>query len=520
MSIDSAVRQDLDKIHSASMEILSKTGIKLYSIEAVAYFAERGVKIDGLTVYPTEDFIMDTISTAPKTFTVFSRRPRPKAPKPDSFAQTAKPKDSQEQVPKPPLEPLPELDMIFDGRRSYFAPAYGCSTITEKNGQTRPSTLEDYVKIAKLVHQSPHFMVNGGILVQPTDVDPELAALAMTFASLIATDKCLLLVPTNGEIFIELMYLMALSCGGELEFAKYPRTFTLISTLSPLVIGQDAFDCLNVAASSGQALIIAPGPMAGASGPITLAGNLAVANAECLTAIALSQMVKPGTPVFYGVDATVSDLRVGLVSVGNPGFSAMTMYSKLMASYYGLPSRCGGAVTDALELSSQSGLESMMNLMVCLESGVDLIPHSAGVLASRATFGYEKFMSDLEMISMLDYAKKPLAVNDDTLALETIMDVGHEGVFFNQKHTLKNARDYPFYPRVAPLGQVRTRPLSERILANADKAMEKSLSTYQPPEMDKTVRNELRMLLVSRKVDTELTAKIMRLVSEGVKRDD
>ncbi|MDR2387216.1 MAG: trimethylamine methyltransferase family protein [Deltaproteobacteria bacterium] len=537
MSVDLEIKKELDKIHSASMKILATSGIKLHSPEAMALFAERGVKVNGLTVYPSEEFIMETIASAPKSFTVYSRKERPPVVKKVESAgsdEAKKPEDGEKpaQDQKDPaqsleaenqaqlLEPCPEMDMIFDGQRSYYAPAYGCPAITEKNGLVRPSTLDDYIKIAQLIHVCPHFMVNGGILVQPTDIDPDNSAIIMLYTSLLASDKCLMLIPTKGETFIELLYLVGITCGGEKEFAKYPRSLTLISTLSPLGLSEEAFDSLSLAALSGQALIISPGPMAGATGPITLAGNLAMANAECLATIAISQMVKKGTPVLYGVTATVSDLRIGQVSVGNPGFSAMTRYSKLLASYYGLPARGGGAVTDAQEVSSQSGLESMINLKTALDCQVDLILHSAGVLSSWATFSYEKFMSDLESISILEYARKPLAVNEETLALETIEEVGPGGVFLNQKHTLSRARNYPFYPRVAPLGQIKNRPYGERILANAEKEMDKLHSTYLRPEMEKKIRTEMKILVNNQRIDPELTDQILRKIYETNKKED
>ena len=56
------------------------------------------------------------------------------------------------------------------------------------------------------------------------------------------------------------------------EFAQAPRSMTMISTLSPLQMDRMALDSIMLCAEHGQAMMISPGPMAGATGPVTLAG--------------------------------------------------------------------------------------------------------------------------------------------------------------------------------------------------------------------------------------------------------
>jgi trimethylamine--corrinoid protein Co-methyltransferase len=470
--------EELEKIHSASMRLLSSAGVKLHDSTAVELFRAFGVKTNGETVFPTEDFIVSAISSAPSVFNIDARNPK--------------------------------HNICFNGQQSHYAAAYGCPMVTEKSGLKRPSTLFDYLKIAKLVQQSPLFKLNGGILAQPTEVSSALAAASMVYAAILASDKCLFLVPSAEDLFQPILELASVPWGGYGPFSQSPKTLTLISTLSPLQIDCIALQSLRLAAQLGQALIITPGPMAGATGPVTLAGNLALANAECLTAVALSQLVRPGTPVLYGVTATCADLRSGGISIGTPAYAVLTRYSRALADYYHLPSRCGGAVTDADEISSQSGSESMMNLLVSVQNGADLIVHSAGVLSSWASFSFEKFIIDLDLIAMAEYYLKPLLIDDETLALETIEAAGPGGLFLNKKHTLKHARTTPFYPKVACSGPSRGLPLAQRLLDNAQIEQDRLLSSYEPINLPADQLEQMQHILVKQGAKPEFLDSIGR----------
>ena len=76
--------------------------------------------------------------------------------------------------------------------------------------------------------------------------------------------------------------------------------------------------------------------------------------------------------------------------------------------YYGLPSRSGGALTDASSPDAQAGFESMMALLTTANSGVDFVLHSAGILSAYLAFSYEKFVLDDEMCGMVRRLRRGL----------------------------------------------------------------------------------------------------------------
>ena len=457
-------KDKLDKIHAGSMKILRETGIRLHSPEAVGYFAAAGQRTDGDRVFLTEDFIMQQLKHAPETFVLEAKDP--------------------------------QYNMSIGGNNRHYAAGYGCPAIIEADGTLRDATIHDYIKLAKIVHQSPAFKINGGILAQPNDVSPQLASLAMVYIAMMYSDKCQFIVPETKDKYLQLMDLCSAFWGGREKFIKGRHTLTLISTLSPLQMDKMALNSLMVCAEYGQAMVISPGPIAGATGPVTLAGNIALGNAECLIGAVLAQLVKPGTAVIYGLQATTSDLRTGSIAIGTPGFSIQGLYCKALANYYNLPCRCGGGSNDAKAMSAQSGYESMMSILTSAQNGVELMIHSAGILDAWAALSYEKFICDLDIISMVEYYLNDIEVNEDTLALEVIDQVGPGGIYLNQKHTVKRARSVPWYPKVAQRGSRHGRPVDDLLIENSQKELGRILDAYKAPEIDPKIVSTLDKIML------------------------
>jgi trimethylamine--corrinoid protein Co-methyltransferase len=457
------------------MRILSQTGIRLFDEQAVKLFAEAGARVDGNLVRPSEKLILDSVAKAPASFALRAKNP--------------------------------EHDMSLGAGKHYYAAAYGCPSVLNPDGSFRPTTLQDHLRLAKLVQTSEHFRLNGGILAQPNELGPAIAGLCLVYATMLTSDKCLFLVP-DGLAYPTMQALAVAYFGGQSSFEEAPKTVTLISALSPLQMDAVALRSLRLAAEKGQAVIITPGPMAGASGPITLAGNMALANAECLVGVALAQLVKPGAPVLYGVTATTTDLRDGSVSIGCPEFALQASLTKSLADFYRLPCRGGGAVTDACFVDAQSGLESMMALFVSVQSQIDLIIHSAGAMASFAAVSYEKMGLDLEMISRVEHFQKGVEVNDDALALPLIDQTGPGGLFLNQRHTLQNARKIPWRGQASPWGrEKKTGSLLQRSRALA----EKLIADYSPPPIDEEALKTMDEIMRRAGVDKKIL--------EGIKKD-
>jgi len=228
--------------------------------------------------------------------------------------------------------------------------------------------------------------------------------------------------------------------GSEAQLAEKPRFISILCSLTPLKYDLRMLGALMEYARAGQPQLISSLSIAGATGPVTLAGNLALQNAEILAGIALAQLVREGTPVIFAGASSNAEMRSGALSIGSPEMAMNTAATAQMARYYKLPGRSGGAVCDAKAPDAQASYESMMNLLMAPVCGINFVLHSAGIIESYNCMSYEKFVIDDEMCGMVKKIKQGYKVNDDTLGLDVINEVGPGGHFLDKDHTLVHFR--------------------------------------------------------------------------------
>lgn len=471
----SEIASKLEKIHITSVRMLSELGFLFHSDRALEILKAHGVRVQNGRAYFTERQIMDAVADATKAFTVYARNCK--------------------------------HDVKIDTETLNITPGYGSSYISSADGKLRYSTYDDFLTLANLVQQSPAFDINGGILAQPCDLDASIAAPAMVYATVKRSDKAVFSVSADEKRTREIMELMSLLIGGE-ELKKKPYTITLISTMSPLAMDQNAIETMMVCAEYNQALALAPGPMAGGTGPVSLAGNIALANAEILAANAFAQCLKKGLPVIYGFAATTSDMRNLSVCNASPGFVKEARYGALMGKKYGFAVRSGGGMSDAGGLTAQAGVESALNLFESFSEKANLVMHAAGSLHSFGSVNYEKFILDIETIDRLRYYYADLSTDEDSLAFEPIKEVVLDGAqFMLHEHTLKRCRLDPWMPQVSLHGKSDGDPNAE-LYASIRRRMEKMLLQYEKPKLDSGVEKALDdyMLKIGmRKSDVEKT---------------
>lgn len=461
--------KQLIDIHETSMRILEEIGIRLHDPDVLGMARSHGVRTAGDIAYFTRDQVMEKIGTAPTVFTLHARNPA--------------------------------YTMTIGEERTYFGPGYGSPTIIQPDGSRRYATFQDYLDFLKLVHQNDCFHINGGILAQPSDLSTEHCFPVMVYAAIHHTDKCLLGMAGKDEEIRHILNMLSIAVGGKAFLENHPVIVTLINTTSPLQIDKTALSTMRVCARYRQPLIISPGPIAGSTGPITLAGNIAMGNAEALAGIALFQMMAPGTPVVYGLQATTANMRTGGVSIGSPGFSMEMAFGARLAKMYGLPCRGGGASSDAREVSAQSGYEAMLALFSSCNEKVNLVLHSAGVLDAYAAMSYEQFFVDIEMIKMLAYFQKGIQTDPDSLAFDVIKAVGPGGQFLTHPHTMKHCRTAPWLQGLNVRVELSARAAHEALMEHIATEKKKLLDSYVKPELGSDTSKSLKQYMIGLDID-------------------
>jgi trimethylamine--corrinoid protein Co-methyltransferase len=442
----------IDHIHRTALKILDEIGVALYHRQIIETLSGSGVRMVDNRAYFTAEQIEQWLAKAPAEFTLHARNP--------------------------------EKSVTIGGDNTVCCAGYGCAMVINRDGSRRDGTLADYLTFVKLVNQTPHLQLNGGILIQPRDTPSHVNYLAMHYSALRFSDECLVCQPGTEIEVARLMELMSIASGGLDLFMNTPKTITFISTISPLKIDQMALETMLVSARYRQPMLISPAPAAGTTGPINLAGNLAMATAEALATMVIAQILAPGIPMVMGINCTGADMRTGNISIGTPALALQLRYNAALARKYGVPCRGGGALTDAQIVSAQSGYESMLNLMAGFENRVNLMVHSAGILDSFAGISFDKFMMDLEMIEMVKYARNQIDITADSdLSFETLRECAKHGQFLTAPETLQRCRTHSWSPRIGARGAFGGQAYDAVLMKNIDNAMATMLSSYRLPHM-------------------------------------
>jgi trimethylamine--corrinoid protein Co-methyltransferase len=179
--------------------------------------------------------------------------------------------------------------------------------------------------------------------------------------------------------------------------------------------------------------------LCGATAPVTLAGTLAKHNAEVLSAIILAQLVKKGTPCTYGGCSTIMDMKLGSAPIGVAEQGLLSVGAAKMAQYYKLPSWVGGGASDSKLPDAQAAFDFSLNAMASALAGANII-YGPGSLESALTFDHAAFIMDMEQCRRIMRVVGGIDINDETLALDVIGEVGHSGEYLMHDHTLKHMR--------------------------------------------------------------------------------
>lgn len=462
-------------IHEASLRILHRTGMRFEHPKAQKLLRENGVDVDenGIARF-TEDQIMYWVSKAPHAFTVYARNPK--------------------------------YNIFVGGDVLNPAPGYGCPFIVDMEGNKRTATIEDYIKFTKLYEMQDSFKVNGGITVQAADLPVENATLLMFYMDYLYSEKTMQTGTGDGAQIAAMMDMGEAAFGGPEMFRKYPRFITLINTVCPLELTNNMTESLFQFAEHGQPVIIGSLGQAGTTSPVTLAGAMAISNAECLAGIALTQMINPGNPVVYGWETTSADMRSGATAIGSPEGAICYKFSGKMADFYGIPNRAGGCLTDAKKLDAQAGYESMMTYIACREGNTNYMMHAAGIMDAYASMSYEKLIVDFEIIDFVTRVHKGFEINEETLPEDLIDELGPGGTYLAEDHTFEYCRKEPLEPKISIRGTT-AKPgtaFEDKIHAR----ISQMLADYKTPERDPAIIDKMHQILISRGVDADLIRKL------------
>jgi trimethylamine--corrinoid protein Co-methyltransferase len=262
---------------------------------------------------------------------------------------------------------------------------------------------------------------------------------------------------------------------------------------------------LMICADYGQPLAMSPEAIAGATAPVTLAGLLAQQNANILAHVTLAQICRPGTPVLYGTVSTIANMRLGTVALGAVETGLITAGAAQMARYYGLPCRGVGAATEAKREDIQAGLERSVILLQAVLAGVNFIT-CGGTLDGTMLESEALLMLDDELCGAALRVARGIEVDDGTLALDLIKQIGSIGNYLAEEHTVRRFRKEHYIPKLLPREPYDAWQDAggRTALDQAKERVRQVLASHQPRELDPALEralDEFRQMIAARPLD-------------------
>ncbi len=439
-------------IHTTALKVLEDLGVKVLLPEARRIYSVGGAIVDDATemVRIGVDMVEDALATAPKS--ILMRAPNPRR------------------------------DLTYEDGALVFSPAGGCPNATDRIRGRRPGNLATFEETLKL-HQSFDVIHKLGPSAEPQDVPAHLRHYAMMQGQLALADKPLFVYARGRRQVEDSFAMIRLAMGlNEEEFGNSAWATTVINTNSPRQLDKPMAEGIIDFARAGQLSIITPFCLAGAMAPVTVEGALVLQHAECLAGITLAQLAKPGAPVSYGGFSSNVDMKSGAPAFGTPAHIQLAIGTGQLARHVGLPWRsAAGSASNVADM--QAAGENHMGLWANLMANATLVVHSAGWLEGGLTFGYEKFINDIEALQIIAEICTPLASLPDDLAWEALSDVQPGGHFFATQHTMERFNRAFYAPLVADLTNHGTWQAAgaQTATERATAIWQKVLADYTPP---------------------------------------
>lgn len=395
---------EIAKLHEATVRVLSEVGIEFNKEEALEVFRKNKVEVKGKRVFIDEATLWDSIKKVPEKF-VFSGRTE---------------KD----------------DILIGDGNTVFAPASG-PVFVQRNHERRSTTSEDYINLLKLYQTSAIIPIINANMTEPQDIAFESRDAFRLKQCLELTTKPIMGF-TTGTTDSERCIRIIESFYENID--KY-LVMGVISPVSPLCYDESMIEGMFAYAGHSQPVLIASCSLPGATSPVTIAGSLVTNNAEVLAGIVFTQLLNPGLPVIYGGTTPSCDMRMATPAIGSPETGLFTYGVRALSSFYGLPCRSGGSLTDANSPDMQAGIESTYGLLSASVAGVDYVLQSCGILESFNSLCFEKIVIDEENIRLAQRYVKGFEINEETIAFDVIKEVGSGGTYITTDHTYDHFKD-------------------------------------------------------------------------------
>lgn len=400
---------DCERIHAAACEILQTTGVEVYHTAAVQLLRKAGAAVDGERVRIGPQLIDRALSSAPASFNLYHTG-------------------------------SDRVAIRLDGAGVYFGP--GSDTLRyldPRSGVRRDFQVADVADCIRVCDALPEidFVMSIGI---PRDVPPPMAYRAQFAAMLRNTRKPIVFVCDDLADITAITAMANAAAGGENLRRQFPNLLLYSEPTSPLLHSTEATDKLLFCAAHGIPVTHSPAPMMGGTAPITVAGAVALGNAEVLSSLVLHQLQNPGAPFLYGHGVHHLDMKEMISVYGAPEFQLARVLAAEMGRFYNLPVWGYAGHSDSKLPDEQAAADAQFAVMTALLARTNL-NHDVGYLESGLTGSPEMIVLTSEIISQTRRFAAGVRLDDEALAVDVVGAVGPGGEFLSHDHSMAHWRE-------------------------------------------------------------------------------
>lgn len=459
--IDVLGARGAETIHVNSLLLLETMGIKVMSDEALKLLKEAGADVDEksrVAKIPSH-LVLESLKKCKRPVRLCARNPK--------------------------------NDLVLDESHFYICTdGTGLATIDLESGVRRDSIKKDVAESARLVDYL-EYMNMYYPLATPLDVPKHAHTLHEFDAAFNNCEKHII----SGATYLkeEAQYELKMAAavvGGEDELKRRPIVSAVTCTTSPLVLGLTTDAAIEFVRAGCPPMLMTM-PLVGATSPMTVTGAVLLGNAQVLGLMTVCQLAAPGSPLCYSTEPMAMDVQTGLFEGLFPAANMVRASHVQMARYYKLPIFVGGWGSCSKLPDAQAAYEKCLSAFLYYLAGAN-ITSGPGLLENWTVLSFEQLLLDYEMYTMMMDMLKGVKVDDDTMALDVIAKVGHEGHFLGQKHTIEHFKEM-WQPMVTDGAtyQAWKASGSKSALDHARDKAKEILKTHIPTPLDEDVRQEL-----------------------------
>ncbi len=465
MGLQNLTADQMEQLHLATLDVLEQVGVRVLEREAHSLLAESGAIVNGDLVKIQPWMIQQALQTTPCKIAIYNRSGM--------------------------------RAMTLEKGRIYYGTGSDTPYVIDiDTGERRRSVKQDTINATRVTDalENIDFVMS---MAQASDV-PEIRTDRHHFEAMtLNTTKPIVFDAHDRHGLLDIIKMASLVAGGRKALAEKPYIMHYSEPTSPLVHTEKALGKLLTAAEEKIPLIYVPAVMCGATGPVTTAGALVVANAEILSGLVIHQLKEKGAPFVYGGGTPPLNMTTTVCSYGDPQRDLGCASLVQMAHYYNLPSFTTAGCTDAQSFDQQAAMEVGFNLLISALAGGNLI-HDIGYIGAGMATSLEQVVLCNEGIGAIKYLTRGVDINPTTLALDIIEKVGPGGQFLTEQHTMDNFKSQMHFTKLFNRNNYDNWVAagSRNFGQNANALIHEILQWHEVPLLDPNLEKEVQAIAV------------------------